>query len=328
MRNANDAISMLQTADGALGVIDEKLIRMKGLAEQAATGTYDSTQRLMIHSEFQAMASEIDRIAKATDFNGIKLPDGSLSGNHDGSGLNATGAMKIHFGSANDSAEDYYYVQIGDCTLARLGLRDPVGATINIISGDVRVSVNANGAKAAGPGSNLGHLPILGEVLINGGAFNAHGHSCAFAFIPQGAENVRLHLDDFSGRDGLELFIPSGSHVAETTFANLAWITQSRYEMGSGADIPMALIVTWAITPQNGFNDDAVFDNSQLNGILGGGDVTFTPGTDGNMFSYNGMNIGYSGEGNWLGWGGDDNDYMTIDRVIEDLILCWIGDGS
>ncbi len=50
VRNANDAISMIQTFDGALGVIDEKLIRMKELAEQAATGTYDSTQRLMIDS--------------------------------------------------------------------------------------------------------------------------------------------------------------------------------------------------------------------------------------------------------------------------------------
>ena len=76
MRNANDAISMIQVIDGALGVIDEKLIRMKELAEQAATGTYDSTQRLIIDSEFQAMASEIQRIAIATDFNGIKLIDG------------------------------------------------------------------------------------------------------------------------------------------------------------------------------------------------------------------------------------------------------------
>ncbi|MDE7065642.1 MAG: choice-of-anchor L domain-containing protein, partial [Desulfovibrionaceae bacterium] len=112
IRNANDAISMIQTADGALAVIDEKLIRMKELAEQAATGTYDSTQRLMIDSEFQAMAAEIDRIAHATDFNGIKLLDGSLNGEHDGSGLNAVGAMKIHFGTGNDSAEDYYYVDI------------------------------------------------------------------------------------------------------------------------------------------------------------------------------------------------------------------------
>ncbi len=122
-RNANDAISMIQTADGALQVIDEKLIRMKELAEQAATGTYDSTQRLMIESEYQAMASEITRIANATDFNGIHLLNGNLSSRqHDGSGLNAAGKMKIHFGSGNDSSEDYYYIRIGDCTAGALGV--------------------------------------------------------------------------------------------------------------------------------------------------------------------------------------------------------------
>lgn len=122
VRNANDGISLIQTADGALGVIDEKLVRMKELAEQAATGTYDSTQRLMIDSEYQQMASEITRIANATDFNGIKLLDGTLSGAHDGSGLVSKGELKIHFGTGNDSAEDYYYIQIGNCTASALGL--------------------------------------------------------------------------------------------------------------------------------------------------------------------------------------------------------------
>ena len=125
VRNANDAISLLQTADGALAVIDEKLIRMKELAEQAATGTYDSTQRLMIDSEYQAMASEITRIANATDFNGIHLLNGNLSsGTHDGVGMTSSGKMKIHFGTANDSAEDYYYIQIGSVTASSLGLGD------------------------------------------------------------------------------------------------------------------------------------------------------------------------------------------------------------
>ena len=123
VRNAMDAISMIQTADGALGVIDEKLIRMKELAEQAATGTYNSDQRLIIDSEYQAMASEIQRIANATDFNGIYLLNGQLSGqDHDGSGLVSTGKIKIHFGTGNDSAEDYYYIQIGNATASALGV--------------------------------------------------------------------------------------------------------------------------------------------------------------------------------------------------------------
>ena len=130
VRNANDAISLLQTADGALGIIDEKLTRMKELAEQAATGTYDSTQRLMIESEYQAMASEITRIANATDFNGIHLLNGNLSSStHDGSGMTSTGKMKVHFGSANDSAEDYYYIQIGTSTASALGVGNQASTT-------------------------------------------------------------------------------------------------------------------------------------------------------------------------------------------------------
>ena len=126
MRNANDAISMIQTADGALQVIDEKLIRMKELATQASTGTYNSDQRLIIDSEFQAMASEITRIANATDFNGIHLLNGNLSGGsgtHNGNGLHSTGPLKVHFGTGNDSAEDYYYIAIGESTASALVYR-------------------------------------------------------------------------------------------------------------------------------------------------------------------------------------------------------------
>lgn len=108
IRNASDGISMIQTAEGALSVIDEKLTRMKELAEQASTGTYTTVQREIMNSEYQAMAAEIDRIAQATKFNGTKMLDGSLSSFHEGSG------MKIHFGTGNSAAEDYYFVTIGD----------------------------------------------------------------------------------------------------------------------------------------------------------------------------------------------------------------------
>ncbi|MDR2442445.1 MAG: flagellin [Deltaproteobacteria bacterium] len=108
IRNASDAVSLIQTADGALAVIDAKLIRMKELAEQAATGTYTDFQREIINSEFQAMAAEIDRIAVATNFNGIKLLDGSMSAQNGGSGI------RIHFGVGNNAAEDYYYIMTDD----------------------------------------------------------------------------------------------------------------------------------------------------------------------------------------------------------------------
>ncbi|MDY6905411.1 MAG: flagellin [Thermodesulfobacteriota bacterium] len=111
IRNASDAISMIQVAEGALQVVDEKLIRMKELAEQAATGTYTDAQRQIMHDEYDQMAQEITRISEATDFNGRQLLNGDLS-----SGL------KIHFGTGNDSAQDYYYVAIGNMTAEALAV--------------------------------------------------------------------------------------------------------------------------------------------------------------------------------------------------------------
>jgi len=72
-RNAQDGISMLQTMEGAMGVIDDNLVRMKELAEQAATGSYSSAQRTIMNAEFSEMANEIDRISNATSFNGITM---------------------------------------------------------------------------------------------------------------------------------------------------------------------------------------------------------------------------------------------------------------
>lgn len=152
VRNANDAISLIQTADGALQTIDEKLIRMKELAEQAATGTYDSVQRAMIDSEYQQMASEITRISMATDFNNIKLLDGTLSSpdpynppyGHDGTGLKSVGPLKVHFGTGNDSDEDYYYLTIGCTTASALGVGNSADESMKAHN----ISTQANAQKA------------------------------------------------------------------------------------------------------------------------------------------------------------------------------------
>ena len=88
------------------------------------------------------MASEITRIANATDFNGVYLLNGNLSGDvHDGSGAShddgrtSTGKLKVHFGTANDSAEDYYYIQVGNSTASALGVgNEALGAKAYTVS--------------------------------------------------------------------------------------------------------------------------------------------------------------------------------------------------
>ena len=79
-KNANDGISLVQTAEGALTEVHSMLNRMVYLATQSANGTYDNeVDRANLDKEFQTLKTEIDRIAKATNFNGISLLDAFLS---------------------------------------------------------------------------------------------------------------------------------------------------------------------------------------------------------------------------------------------------------
>ena len=79
-KNAKDGISLVQTAEGALTEVHDMLNRMYSLAEQSANGTFDNeTDRAQMQKEVEELKAEIDRIADASNFNGIKLLDGSMS---------------------------------------------------------------------------------------------------------------------------------------------------------------------------------------------------------------------------------------------------------
>ena len=79
VRNANDAISLLQTAEGATKEISNMLSRMRELAVQAASGTYTATDRAALDLEFGALMDEIDRIASNTEWNGTAILSGSTT---------------------------------------------------------------------------------------------------------------------------------------------------------------------------------------------------------------------------------------------------------
>jgi len=76
-RNANDAMSMVQTIEGATGEINNMLIRMRELAVQSASGTYSASDRDALNLEFGALMDEINRIAENTKWNGITVLDGN-----------------------------------------------------------------------------------------------------------------------------------------------------------------------------------------------------------------------------------------------------------
>jgi flagellin len=119
IRNANDGISMISIADGALGQISNILNRMMELAQQSATGTYGNVQRSALQAEYLALSSELERIAVVTEFNGYKL-------------LSAGDSISFQVGFDGSSISSVGFSGI-QATLAQLGLAE-AGSSVPMYS--------------------------------------------------------------------------------------------------------------------------------------------------------------------------------------------------
>ena len=106
IRNANDGISLTQTAEGSLASIGDNLQRIRELAVQSANSSNNATDRAALHAEASQLVSEIDRIAANATFNGIKLLDGSYQDQNlqVGSGNEANDRISISIASAKSSS--------------------------------------------------------------------------------------------------------------------------------------------------------------------------------------------------------------------------------
>ncbi len=103
-RNANDAISLAQTAEGALGSVTDSLQRMRQLALQSANATNTSTDRTALNSEVSQLMSEISRVASTTQFNGLNLLDGTFQASQFQVGANANQTISVSVaGATTDS---------------------------------------------------------------------------------------------------------------------------------------------------------------------------------------------------------------------------------
>ncbi len=148
-RNANYNVNLIQTAEGALSVIDEKLIRMRALAVGASNGTLTDTDRANLQVEFDQLRSEITRIAATTNYNSLNLLDGTYSAN----------GIKFHIGTYNTNLQDYYFVTLGD--MRTLGLADATLTTtasaqsaINLID----TAINSKDTERTRMGAYVGRL--------------------------------------------------------------------------------------------------------------------------------------------------------------------------
>ncbi|MCP3919631.1 MAG: flagellin FliC, partial [bacterium] len=141
-RNAQDGVSLTQTAEGAMQEVSNNLGRMRELAVQAANGTLTTADRATLDVEYQELISEIDRIAAQTSFNGVSL-------------LDSTATTAIQVGAA---AADTITVTFADVTAATLSLTGDVttaaNATTELTTVDAAITSVSNARGAFGAVQN------------------------------------------------------------------------------------------------------------------------------------------------------------------------------
>ncbi|MEE8313364.1 MAG: flagellin [Myxococcota bacterium] len=135
-RNANDGISIIQTAEGALNEIGNILIRMRELGVQSSSsGSISNTERSFLQNEFSSLQSEITRIALSTKFGGRTLLDGSLSGTGN--------SVSFQVGIFNNSAVDRISLSIGNATSSALSVEAGSGGIAISTAASAQVSLGA-----------------------------------------------------------------------------------------------------------------------------------------------------------------------------------------
>jgi flagellin len=238
MRNANDGISMMQTAEGALGEISNMLQRMRDLSAQSATGSLTSSNRQALQAEVDQLVAEIDNIAKATNFNGIKLLDGSSK-----SVALQTGVMEgdqvtmgIEAASSKSLGLQGFRVE-GQVTSGR------VGSVSGLAVDDVQI--NAKNAFATAPAANTA-LALADAINSNAGqhrvtaeAFNTFKGSAPTASV-FAAGAVTINSDSVGAASSVEELVQNINRDVAGITAVLGSDGTIELSNDTGADIVIA----------------------------------------------------------------------------------------
>ncbi len=161
-RNASDGISLTQIADGAAATIGSLLARLRELSSQAASGTVGNTERSYIDQEFVALRSEIDRIAKVTEFNGQALTSGST--------ISFSIAIGFRSGAGNTLELDLNDITTTSLGLASVNVSTSANATSSLANIDNAISAIASARAEYGSIQNrfeatIANLQVTSENL-------------------------------------------------------------------------------------------------------------------------------------------------------------------
>ena len=249
-RNANDGISLAQTAEGALGSIGTNLQRIRQLAVQSANATNSASDRAAMQAETAQLVSEIDRVGQQTDFNGTKLLDGSFSAQQFQVGANAgqtigisgianvrSSALGASFSASVTGGATTAALLAGDLSINGVGIGASVAGSgnagqstdsayaiaqaINASQGTVRATANATSVTGAAPAASgaiaANSFQVNGVnvgAIAAGGTVAGQGANVAAAInLVSAASGVTASAD---ATGAVTLTAADGSNVAVT----------------------------------------------------------------------------------------------------------------
>ncbi len=234
-KNAKDGISLVQTAEGALTEVHDMLNRMVELATQSANGTYDNTtDRAQMQKELEQLRSEIDRIADSSNFNGIKLFDGSMeaastkyevTGGGDltilaggSTAAGAAGTSTIVHVDGKEATKTKFTVE-----LENVSFTSTAATSVGISVGGTDISVNlAKDAKLSGADLAKAIADGYDEVNISGVSYSVTVDGSKLVFeMTDDALEASTATGSFTGNYDVDVFSTAASDQAGGT-VNLA----------------------------------------------------------------------------------------------------------
>jgi len=223
-RNANDGISMSQTAEGALGEIGNNLQRIRDLSVQSRNASNSVSDRTALNNEVQQLKSEIDRVASTTSFNGIKLLDGSFNNQAFQVGANVGETISI------SSLVNAQSSSLGTTTTSSANVTGAAATAFTAITaGDLTINGVSVGAVAAGTDAKTQSDNIVAAINTKSGVTNVTATSDAAG---------KISLVNTSGSSTVVAFAGASASTAITGLtAGTTAATSSSVAGFAGVDI-------------------------------------------------------------------------------------------
>ena len=242
IRNANDGISISQTAEGAMSEVNSILQRMRDLSVQSVNSVNSAQDRANMNNEVKALSAEIDRIAGTTTFNNQKILDGSFTGKMLQVGANANETIEMNI--ANLSATSLGRVNLSSTAMATTGATakgTPAVETVAQLAffGNDTYTFKVAGVSVTGAVTNSSPSALVDNINNN---LKAAGNTTVTAKLVNGAVELRnslggnIGITDFSSAsNGKATFTVMSGGGATTLLDDTAAVTSSTGAVGSAA---------------------------------------------------------------------------------------------